>query len=293
MNFKNTKTKRLLLLFSFLFLVIIFIFIWANGIENQEDEVEGEISYEISDIQLPDLVTVSADQSPVLYDFINGSLGWKSKINTIEFDGQFFVLARQPEKPNKIFVSYYAVAEEIRVPPLGTNPESYIIGDQEVVLIEDAIKHMDKRRIYNENEWQFLIINEWPIDDDHYNFLNSDYKWCGIDFTKFNDMQNYGRMYTEIYEDGQGFPLDWLQRDEWKDQLYHQLGVDIEDEFWTRWKLYEKRTYSAIDPEKGDDIIITVEGTDILKIEDGGNISWLNEQDLNILLETRGYERRE
>jgi hypothetical protein len=241
-------------------------------------------------ISLPSLTLVSRTDSPMLYDFINGSIGWNWSYKVTELEGPFFAVLWQPNKPSTIFVSYYPSAEVMNVPPLGTLPKPYNINEQERVVILDTISKMEKRRVNDENEWQMLLVNEWLIDSNFYDYLDPNYKWAGINFVAFNDMSNNGIMFDVVQTEGNGYPTDWLRKQEWK-EILESNGINIMDEFWDRWNYLQRKTYESLDG-KQPEIVVVADEIGMFSIKDGAHSSHIKEEDLEMLLEFRGYQEK-
>jgi hypothetical protein len=261
--------------------------------EAQRDDAEETSA---TDFLLPDISLVSAEDTPMLYDFVNGSIGWKWDYNILPLD-MFFALVWKPDEPTDVFVSYYSIAEIAKYPPLGSTPIQYRLTEQEAKVIKSSIDNMSSDLVHEEGEYQIALIKEYLMPDEAniYDGLDEDYKWGGMNFLRFTDptVIKAGPMEVRV-DSGEGYPTDWLRKPEWAAQLLEVTHIDISWDFWDRYRVKEKREYYGKDQTGGPPMVtIYVENTDsFLLVDQNGEEVHINEEQLGILLEIEEYEMR-
>ena len=254
-------------------------------IDNNKNVSEGS--------NLPMLVEIDSSIHPILYDFVYGSLGYKSDIDVTKFD-PFFVIAYEDGYEENMFVSFYTWGEEITTPPIGNEVQEYKLIEQNIPVLNDTIDNMSLTHKFTEDDWHFIIVEEAYMPEESginiYDRLDSAYRFAGINMQQFNDMTKESQCYKDVYNEQLGYPSEWLRKSEYK-QILEENGINIENEFFDKWNLYQvKKYYKAGDKENSSPITAKVMNMDMLEVTDGEHVTTMHESELNLLISGRGYE---
>lgn len=302
-NFKIDKNRRnntLLILaivvgIILLSILLVFIGIMGRGSNNEESSKQDiNNGSDKLEWELPDLIDVNPKINPYLYDFINGSLGYNTKESFIDY-GFYYAILYRPEKINNdksMYVSYYSYAETITRPILGNSPSYLHLTDEQIKRINDNIEFLAKNRIFYDNEYCLLIISQNQIDvdkeyrDNIVNYCDNIGRWLNIDFS--NIAQNKkGNMYNIIYTDGNGWPLEWLNKEPYK-EILKRNGYDLSNSFW---KIYNIDSYNEYINDNGDKIKVYVDQLNRFKFKlNDERWVYLNTNQLERMLEENNYK---
>lgn len=289
---KNGKNVIILAVIFVLFVIVlissIILFIGKN------DEESSETSYD-SKISLPNINTVDYRSNPLMYDFLNGSLGYCYKESNFVNFGPFFAILRYNDSYDTIFISYYNYAEKVTLPILGTEIMTLNAnaGDYNSQSLEQSMNGLSSLKRFEEDDYTLYVVSE--TED-----LNLNSVWGSIKFldsgsllTRFNPKN--GPMYERIYTNGLGWPTEWLRSDEYFINALKEEGVDITNSFFDRYSLYSclkfKTNKEDVD-EQNREIAIKVNNIECFDFEfDGNEVEIRGEDDLNVLLSEFEYER--
>ena len=295
---KRKKVTAVGLIMALLTVVMFSLFMLLRGKNQTSNDTEPTLETENG---LPQLIQVNRNETPLMYDFLYGSVGLYADFDVFDYDC-FYLIAVKTETLEKIdetgdiWVSYYAWGEQLYLPPLGTEPQSQELLPQGLEVVQRFVQNMDAKHHFEEREWSFLVVESvYMPGDDGYQRVDNANRWAGIDFGQFSDMTRYGIAYKEIYDEGLGFDTEWLRRDEWVEAL-EMRGVNIKNEFFDRWNLYERRDYwpkGISEEEKETTLPISVRCVNMSRLEvvDGIHEVTMNEKELNMLIQQRGYEQ--
>lgn len=286
---KKHKIYIILIIVSFIALFSLSMILVKRGSVKKGNEGNGDNyiykeGYDLLDISLVDQVSM-----PVLWDFLNGSMGWKSDVDVTGLGCMFFAVAFNDKNPDSIYVSYYGYGEEIILPPCGTVPLKKVLLDTDVIAVKNAISTMSDERVYEQGEWTVVLVNEHSSYDDRvYDSLDNNYRWAGVSFVGMNEW-NPGPMQRYI-DEGDGYPTDWLRKETFVNNLYIN---DIYDEFWDHYRVEQviKMWKKEESHEQEASLVIKITQYGRLDVEYEGNSFKLNKEDLNYFLEVNGYEQ--
>lgn len=247
---------------------------------------------------LPALEEIDPMTKPMLYDFVNGSLGWKYDADTTKF-GYFYVLMFDNNKyPNQPFVSYYNYGETLLLPITGTLPYKQFYGGDS---LEEAKSKVDKSRVFSEGDWTIYIISQYDdkgltsenTSENAFDYASSEGWWNNVDLTSGSDQS--GNMWHRIYDNGEGWPTSWVRKPEYVKPL-SDYGYDVENKFWDEFNIESvviyKRENNA-DNTLDTTLKVKVVQIDLFELAVKGKTIQVNQDALNILLAADGWTREE
>lgn len=191
---------------------------------------------------LPSINNVNIETQPMLYDFMNGSLG---KYYDEDFSDYGFFLALLYDESNPSFIntSYYSYGEGVVFPILGTSVKTIEIDDIEL-FISNANK-VDIDRTFIEEQNTLYIL---PVDDNSKDFNNYvvNGEWAGITLME-NEILEHGMEYQSIYVKGDGWSTEWCRKEPYSSYIEQFAYVDINNEFWDRYSYHSVKEYVCED----------------------------------------------
>lgn len=319
---KIVDENKLIVMLVTLFLALIFIvgsavYIIKNIITNKNSNTttkDGKVIEKFIESDLPDLSSINSDDNPVLYDFVNGSVGYHMNfklngIEDIESIGPFYAILYKDDESN-IYVSEYNYGENMERPPIGSKPTRYKLDKGQRKNIEDFLSKVSKERIFNEKyknkdeiNVTLAIISMYSdlSENSVYNSCDSNTRWCGINLSNLIPVKyeknstkisnNYkSPMYITVHDSGYGYPSDWLKKDNYKDIMYN-AGYNMDDEFWTRHNIDEKKFYTRKnDNGETETLTVTLDQINRFYINIDGNPCYFNEENLNNYLSMEGWQ---
>lgn len=271
------------------------IIIYFSISDNDDELNDTQIMVEHSD--LPNPVKVDPQKNPLMYDFLDGSLGyrWKSlnqdgSVKYPNWDewGYCFLIALNSQIPDKIYFERYCWGEYTLLPPLAGEIYSLVLNEQQRYNVSQMLQNMDQNRILKEEDWYFFIVSDYSdmtLSTAEYDSMNSDYWWAGIDFTNYLSGEPGGAMKIRV-ENGDGYPTDWLREEPFRSRLLEE-GLDLSWEWWDENWLYSHKFYHL--NEKEIDIEIIGYDKYLVNGEVGGPLT-LNGDQLKIFLEVNKYD---
>ena len=277
------KNKLLVLIGCFLALTaIIGVIIFSKNNEKEEN-----IDRIISTTGLPSISEINVNDSPILYDFVNSSIGYKSDINSKDF-GFYYVIALNKEDKENVFIEYYSYGEKMTFPSLGTAPKKYSIEGLEESF-KDFFTKIDKNRIYHEGDWTFIFVSQYN-DNQMGQFDSCDAigRWGGIDFIKAFETIEIGKMQKTI-ESGVGWPTDWLRKEPYLTTMILE-GYDMNDPFWTKYNINSSKIYYT---KSDEEIKVYVDQLNSFKLKYNGEWVYLKEDQLKVFLKEQGVDEYE
>ena len=277
------KNKLLVLIGCFLTLIaIIGVIIFSKNNEKEEN-----IDRIISTTGLPSISEINVNDSPILYDFVNSSIGYKSDINSKDF-GFYYVIALNKEDKENVFIEYYSYGEKMTFPSLGTAPKKYSIEGLEESF-KDFFTKIDKNRIYHEGDWTFIFVSQYN-DNQMGQFDSCDAigRWGGIDFIKAFETIEIGKMQKTI-ESGVGWPTDWLRKEPYLTTMILE-GYDMNDPFWTKYNINSSKIYYT---KSDEEIKVYVDQLNSFKLKYNGEWVYLKEDQLKVFLKEQGVDEYE
>lgn len=289
---KKRNAKIILVIILALILAIALIFILTNN----KDEVDDNNIFVNRFSDLPNIMTIDVNESPWLYDFINGSLGWHTGLpndkSMTDMGLYFAILFNQNElkESHQIYISWYSFGERILRPILGTEPyQTEITNEQADKLL--AIPDNGDRKVV-EGDWTLLFVSMYESNDNSSDFhCDIAGRWKGIELTKFANDLNYGKMYIQVYEQGLGWPREWISNEVWYPILL-KAGYDMNNEFWLRYNVDSFKIYHTdMSEAPTKDLKVSVAQLNRFKFDYGdGQVINVNLEQLQEVLSMYNYK---
>lgn len=299
-NSNSNKIKLFLLSILLLLLIISVIIVIVNHkkdkIEKGPDKIiESSEKYK----NLPDLIDVDSSTNPILYDFINSSISYHEDIPNIQDFGFFYAILQNNENPKyETYIEYYTFGENMIRPTIGNKYKNMNLNQSEADAIKDFGSKIPENlnRKFNENSkwgnWTLYIISEYSVDPevDRYYSCTAE-RWAGMKLKDFIDRSKdsfKSPMYDFVFEKGNGYPLEWLQKEPYKEILYKD-GYDVNDEFWSKYPIDSFKIYKNKNDESNT-IKVYTEQIDRFKFDYKGNTLRLKEDELKNFMEINEFE---
>lgn len=306
----KNKNKKYIIIILILFVIIITVVLLNNILINSNNNNNNSTNnmdkiYE----ELPKLDAVNCDKTPLLYDFVNSSIGYHFSLEddkTMTKMGSYYVIFynnKNIKDTKTIYIEYYTFGEKIIRPILGSKPYKTILTNEQINNILSKIDEIKNYGKYTEeNNYSAIFISRYIYDiESNYSNINSEQftniiccdeigRWNGIDFNNYS-YSEHGLMYENIYNNGLGWPTDWLIKDEWYDIMLKN-GYDMNNDFWKRYNIESFKIYKSdktTAPNK--ELKIYVEQLNRFKFRYNDNDIWIrvNEDQLKEVLQTYGY----
>lgn len=313
-NNNNNNNKKLFKIIAIALLgsiIILCVFMFIRNIKDSknDDEIEKPTKY-IQKVDLPSLSEIDRESNPMLYDFVNSSLGYQyHQENEFTDYGFFYAILINNKNFNnqkRMYIEYYSDNGYSAYPKLGTAPKNMDLNDQEIKQIDNFRSKVSKNRIIKEGDYSLYIItrygagiatNDSANDNDNnnynsYNYCDGANRWAGLDFNdlKLESIDNYGQMYYTIYENGIGWPTEWLKLEPFKTNLINE-GYDITNSFWNKYNIGSYKIYLDT-TDNNKEYKVYVEQFDRFRITYKDNTFRLNEEQLNQFLETYKWSEK-
>lgn len=306
----KNKNKKYIIIILILFVIIITIILLNNILINSNNNNNNSISnidkiYE----ELPKLDAINCDKTPLLYDFVNSSIGYHFSLEddkTMTKMGSYYVMFynnKNIKDTKTVYIEYYTFGEKIIRPILGSKPYKITLTNEQINNILSKIDEIKSYKKYvKENNYSAIFISQY-IYDIELNYSNIDSekfintvccdemgRWNGIDFNNYS-YSEHGLMYEDIYNNGLGWPTDWLIKDQWYD-IMSKNGYDMNNDFWKKYNIESFKIYKSdktTAPNK--ELKIYVEQLNRFKFRYNDNDIWIrvNEDQLKEVLQTYGY----
>ena len=270
----------------------------------------------VSEASLPDLSMVYMDTNPMIYDFINSSITyrWDGPLDEsqlgdgtiLEDWGFFYAIMFRESNPNTIFVENYSYGENLVEPALGTKPIAVDINNQQVDSMMNLIQdgNISESRVFQESinlgneeydgNWILLAVSEYDngLKEPSGSYVNdstSDGTWCGIPLQNLKNQMENGLMYETVYDDGMGFPTEWLMKEPFKSAVRKFAGLDMNDSFWQNFN-YMQKVHCNSTIADANDIDATVVQLERFQVRMDGRDVELNMNEMYRFLEENDFE---
>lgn len=172
--------------------------------------------------QLPDPEAISAEETPLLYDFVYSCLDWHVSIHRDEYNSSLYIL-RHRSAPSILYTDYYEVQAGYTFPPVGSRIERHELSVEETTRFDAAAERLSESYIVRDGDWTLYIMGEGArqiLQDTGITF------WYAADYTYGNELP--------FLEDGSGWPTEWLRREPYV-SLLKEEGLDMTDPWWDTW----------------------------------------------------------
>ena len=249
--------------------------------------------------KLPKLNQINPDKNPILYDFVNSSISYRSNINPSDWGFYYAVLQDQRNK-GVIYVEYYTYGEKLTFPSLGTAPYSLKLNESEISYVDNFSKKMSSNRIYgekysNDNQmfnWKCLIISQYSTSDEDingdskFNYCDKVGRWAGIDMIQFIG-KSEGLM-SQTINSGVGWPINWLKKAPYSKKILQYEGYDVNDDFWNKYNIKSFKMYKD---GNGNTLKVEVAQLDRFRLKINGDYVNMNKFQLEEYLKNQGWRQ--
>lgn len=223
------------------------------------------------ELELPNIESVDRNNSPLLYDFLNSSLGYmydKDRYNFTNY-GQYYAVMFNKSNESKMFVEYYSYPEKVIYPILGNAPMQINLDATQTNIMNDWRSKVSDNRTLIENDWTVYIISANNFDNFNEFDCCSKGIWAGIDLTKCNNStgDNIGKMQS-IIDSGVGWPKEWIEREPFKTNILKEDGKDLSDPYWQQ---HSPGSYKIYKDENGKEHKISFVRPGQVEVENPGN----------------------
>lgn len=238
-NFIQQNKKPMGIIFS-LGCVVVLIFVLCSTIFNAQKEetlVQQGTKITQSDFLLPQSNKVDATQTPLLYDFVSGCLGYKN--NAIDmFKDDVFVICSKGESTSVYGVYKPEVTGNdclfTNLPYLSNEPipMNFQTDDQRNKFYSTMSDLADKEEIkkIQEGEYIFYIIPSSLTFDGQ----SAKVGWNGLDLNILYSNQTPG-YYAKKYLNGEGYSIDMIRHCSNLEHIKKYFHYDFNDPFWDKY----------------------------------------------------------
>lgn len=254
------------------------------------NNVQGEETKK-SDVGLPDPTVIDEKKTPVMWDFVNGTLGYKSDFTS---NGGYNWAIAIPNtvlsgSTYDIFVSPY-FSQDTPEPSLGGKPELVTLTPDEASVFKKYVENISPSNKTEEGDYTFIRFNEISENNNEYDkaILQPDatYTYANIKLP-MRDTSKLGILAQKIY-DGYGYPQDYLMKEPYEQRILTMKYVDITTDFFEANNYLSYKTYTAKDKSV---IKVKVTGNDqYTAYENNSKLFEMNGEQLKQFLESRGVE---
>ena len=283
--------KNFILKISIVSIVIIILgtFIYFNFLKKNDNKNTEDLKVTDSIINLPKLSSIDKNKYPLLYDYVNSSLGKnydKDKLYFTEYN-TFYAIMTNDDYKDYAWGELYTYGEYISLPILGLKPIKIKIRD--LNAFKDYTSKISANRKYKEGKWNLYIVSLYKNSNNQYDYckeVNYSYNWAGIELDTNFDKSDNGLAYKNIYDLGQGWDTKWLRKDIFV-KIVKESGLNINDKFFDRYNYLQVLKYKNNKKE----IKVQVTQLDNFKLEiSKDNYVDLKEYELKEYLKSEGLE---
>lgn len=241
-NFFKYKLSRLVIVAIIITLASVFMI--SCGSDEKKEIVVPE--------NLPSLSELDPNETPMLYDYVNSSLGCYFDANNSYFTdyGTYFAILINIYDDENYYSEYYAYGEKPYLPIIGTSPLKQTISDKE--KFNEYVEKIDRNRKFYEGDYLLIIVTEYYFGDNkEYNgcqHKDGDNLWGGEILDAYNT-NGLGLMYKYVYEDGNGWPIEFVRREPFLSLCEEKFFVHFDRDFWDNYDYLQVLNF---DNEKGD-----------------------------------------
>ncbi len=192
-------------------------------------------------VELPTLREISVEETPLLYDYVYGSVSWHFDWNLASLAGSPYIVAYNIKDRSHVYVSQYEVAEYWDLPVPGTNPVSVNISEEQYSHIVKAVNDMTEDYRKMEGDWVFALlgIDEYDIAPDGCH-VDSDGKWCDIAFYDI-DFKEFSPAFKYIQTNG--YPIEWCRVPWIKETMERVYSLNLDMQFWDDFNPFQRVYY--------------------------------------------------
>lgn len=175
-------------------------------------------------VQLPELDTVTVENNPLLYDFMNGCVGWHVNVFApTGWEGSTVIL-RHKSTPDILYTDVYRIQDVPTLPPNGSVIDRIELNVAQLEAYEKVLDSSPSSYIFTEGDWELLVYGRENRDV----LISSGLRLRVSDDTAQGNPRPF-------LEDGTGWPTEWLRREPYVSRIKENLGIDMTDSFWDIW----------------------------------------------------------
>lgn len=276
---KNIKKLSIIAIACLTILITAFAFFHKSDVNNSDVKISDKAN-------LPNINMVSQSGSPLLYDFINSSLGYSYDKDSFSTYGIYYAIIQNKNFNDTVFIEYYNYGDQVIYPILGYQPIKFKLKD--TVIFDNYKNNLSKNRSINEGDWTVYIVSLYNSSyKSKYDYCDSNLYWGGIDLSQFNKSE-HGLMYNQIFDSGLGWPTNWLRKSPFN-KTVKDKGININHEFFDKYNLGSTLIFKN---EGGLELKVKVTQLDRFEFEYQNNHVYLSEKQLNEFLKINNYEKR-
>lgn len=237
--------------------------------------------------KLPEIVSTDINKSPILYDFINTSMGIYSDVEVEDY-GYYYAICYKDNNYSDLYLSRYLYGSSEITPTIGSKIVSIAINEKDYSKFENAISRMDDNRVIQEGDYTFAFVSFWN-GGVHGKHNEAGFEWDGIEL---EELIHLGWTESELQEkiNVEGYPTSWIRIDRYANAINSWWDVDVMDDFWDRYNYLQRKSYKAPDGEMFDFII---SGVDEFKRFNYTIQDIYTEEDIEFFVEKKGWEEVE
>lgn len=245
-------------------------------------------------------INPNAKENPVLYDFVNSSIGYKSDIKANSFSNSYLIMVRKDfvkgdKDSGTIHIS--RMNPQDFFPPITTGYISTELKGQQWDSAKMAFRSWPKSRKFDAVDYTLYVVadnaaGKW-LDDVKsdgpnlysYNSTEGATTWNKIDLNAIKYPE--GRLMQNVRENG--WSTEWLRKAPYRDQILDQYKTDVNDRFFDKFNLYQ---VFKLKGKNGDYDIRMVKVDGVNKFSTLNGPIWHMPLDqMNMQLEEEGYEK--
>lgn len=229
-----------------------------------ESSAIGSVSYEF----LPEIGDVGLEDSALLWDFVNGTIGWHTDVNPGLIKSDTYIL-RNLSHPEILYVDYY-VCNNPGLPGNSQGISIVTLTSEELEGLNGAAQKLSSDRVIRDNDWEMYLLLQLggsnsgsadPIEacltyydsagivpeaaKGEHDRTGKRTDCFGVSISVINgeppdDSYPQGRAPSD---NGQGYATDWLRKESYASSLLANLQIDIYDVFWDSWTLQRRYVF--------------------------------------------------
>lgn len=260
-----------------------------NTLSDEMDIVEHQDSRDILD------VTPSPTKTPILYDFVHSTIGYKSDINAKSFGNSFAVLVRNDilndDDVKRGTAHILRIFPQDFLPPIATGHVSIRFSEIGWRNAKSAFRDWPEDTKFEEGDYTLFIIKEVFDKNEKnrftYMFNGEGLEWNGIDLMSLDYPEGW---LTENLD--KGWATEWIRKEPYKSAIWDFYKIDVNHEFFDKFKLHEViEVESLTDEARYDTRKVRVVNVDTFNTVDPPVWQGMSLQQLNAQLKEEGYEQ--
>ncbi len=254
--------------------------------------------------KLPDVSDCELSDSLMLWDFLNGTLGWHVDTHQDEFFSDCYLVCNR-KNPDAVYYDRYTYVEPA-LPMFGTGIVEVYLTAEELDAVHAAMNKVPDERVIQDGDWTlYLLIHDGGYGQDVHDPMEACITYYdstgqikeaheGLVSTNGQKMDCFGgvpssrfdseptvehTLQDTPYHTGEGVASEWIRKQPWADAMLKQ-GIDATDIFWDSWTYAKQYPVYAIDGDEFQGYVIPV-GTKKFSIEIADYLSGVDELTLS------------